>query len=104
MVNIFQTTIQASNNDITIKLQGKLAGESVRQLLELWERVKSARLQNGIRVDLTGVHFCDEDGKSLLRSIRASGGQLVAEDELTTLFLDEMIQRQSRGLKRIASG
>jgi anti-anti-sigma regulatory factor len=99
---MFQATLQPSKHNITIKLRGTVAGDSVQQLAELWNRIRSAALHDSVRVDVTGVSFLDEDGKRLLRTIRASGAELIAEDDLTMLFLDDMIQPQRTKLKRFA--
>jgi anti-anti-sigma regulatory factor len=76
---VLHTTIQSAGNDITLKLQGRLAGASVQELAALWTRVRGAHLHDGTRVDLTSVMFIDEGGKRLLQDIRESGGQLIAE-------------------------
>jgi anti-anti-sigma regulatory factor len=88
---MLKTKLQASGNEITINLQGRLAGSSVQHLAELWNHIRTAELHKGIRVDLTGVSFFDVEGKGLLRQIRESGAELFADDALTQMFLDEVV-------------
>ncbi|MGH7827374.1 MAG: hypothetical protein ACREQ7_19620 [Candidatus Binatia bacterium] len=72
-----------------IELEGKLAGEWVKELERCWGTIAGRR---SATVLLKAVTFIDDHGKELLTKIHKSGGQLVAEGCMTKAIVKEIKQ------------
>jgi len=69
--------------EITVlKLEGKLSGEWVNELLDCWQQTLLSGKRRSIRVDLTGVSWVSDEGKALLVVMFRSGAELLAANLL----------------------
>ena len=77
---MFKATIQASGKNVTLRLQGRLAGAAIKQLAGLWNRILTARLHKDLRIDSTSLSHLDSEGERLLRKIQESGRSVDADN------------------------
>ena len=76
----------------TLKLEGRLAGPWVAELEKCWQRMTGAH-RRPLTVDLDGVTFIDEAGKSLLQHLADQGTALKAAAPLTRCICDQIRER-----------
>lgn len=81
---------------LTFQLEGELAGPWVRELEECWQRSLASQPGPILRVDLTGVTFIEEAGKTCLAALHRQGAKFVAADCLTKAIVAEITQQRSR--------
>ena len=75
----------------TLRLEGTLKGEWVRELRRSWRRIREAAAGAPIRVELADVTFVDMAGKLLLAEMYRGGVDIVARDCLTAAVRDEIV-------------
>ena len=80
----------------TLRLEGTLKGEWVRELRRSWRRIREATAGAPIRVELADVSFVDAAGKVLLAEMYRGGVDIVARDCLTAAVRDEIVAGSSR--------
>lgn len=74
------------------KLEGRLAGEWVNELQDCWQQAGEAAT---VRVDLTGVSWVSEEGKTLLAAMYRKGAELLAANLLMTAIIAEICAETS---------
>ncbi len=75
---------------LTFQLEGELAGPWVRELEECWQMALASQPEPILRVDLTGVTFIEEAGKTCLAALHRQGAEFVAADCLTKAIVAEI--------------
>ena len=80
---MLRITVHDAPNEVTLELEGSLAGAWVAELEEAWRTSNSKFAGRVIRVDLTGVDRVDPAGKYLLALLRERGTELVASGKVT---------------------
>jgi anti-anti-sigma regulatory factor len=78
---------------LTFQLEGELAGPWVRELEECWQSALASQPEPILRVDLTGVTFIEEAGKTCLAALHRQGAEFVAADCLTKAIVAEITQQ-----------
>jgi anti-anti-sigma regulatory factor len=87
------TIHQAGGDDITMKIEGKIAGPNVSALNQAWLVLAPSIGQRKLLVDLRGVMHVDETGRNLLAEIHGrTGAEFVADTPLTKHFAEEAQQ------------
>jgi ABC-type transporter Mla MlaB component len=66
--------IGAADHSVTLKLEGRVAGQWVDELSRICELVLGERCQ--LKLDLADVSFADTSGVSLLSSFKSRGVEL----------------------------
>lgn len=89
-------TENSNAETVTFKLEGKLVKEWVKEMFECWSRVVSAGERRLIRVDLNGVTFVDDAGRSLLSAMHCSGAELNAEEVMMRAVVEEIVGAATR--------
>lgn len=91
---MLRITVQEGQEAITLILEGRLVGPWVHEVERAWTAV--AGKGNGRRhvVDLSGVTYVEEEGKTLLRSIVEQNGELRAGDVMTRAIVEELQGRR----------
>jgi hypothetical protein len=78
--------LKITNNNhggvMTFKLEGKLIGEWVNELMICWRQAMMTGEVASFRIDLAGVTWVNDEGKALLRAMRRSGAELLATNLL----------------------
>lgn len=76
--------------DISLFIEGKLAGPCVSELEQCWRRAVAGESPLPSLVDLTDVSFIDAQGKQLLAQMHDHGIKLVANGLMSKFFIDEI--------------
>jgi anti-anti-sigma regulatory factor len=92
---MLRITVHDNPQALTFQLEGRLAGPWLRELEECWQRTLARKRKPILRVDLTGVTFIDDAGKTSLASMHRQGAELVAADCLTKEVVAEIRQGRS---------
>jgi ABC-type transporter Mla MlaB component len=75
---------------VTLKIEGKVAGPQVPELDRAWHNLASSLGEKRLQIDLRGVTHVDGTGRSLLAEIHAqSGAEFMADTPLTKYFAQE---------------
>lgn len=85
---MLKITVQKDASLITLKLEGKVAGEWVDELERAW--LAQADGTKPVKVDLTGVTFVAEEGKRLLDWMFEQGSILYAEDCMNRSIIEQI--------------
>ena len=80
----------------TLKLEGTLKDEWVRELRRSWRRIQEAAAGAPIRVELADVRFVDPAGKVLLTEMYRDGVEIVAMNCLGEAIRDDIVHRATR--------
>jgi len=79
----------------TLRLEGTLKDEWVRELRHAWRRIREAQPGVPVRVELADVRFVDPAGKVLLAEMYRDGVEIVAGDCLAAVILDDILERST---------
>ena len=90
---VLRITTRNNAGDISLLIEGKLAGPCVGELEKCWRRAVAGEAPLPSVVDLTGVSFIDANGKQLLAQMREHGIKLVANGLMARFFIDEIERR-----------
>ena len=82
--------VEEQGNSATIRLEGRLVGDWVRELGRCCER-EMALLKRTLTIELVAVSSIDESGELLLRDMHLAGATLRAKGALSR-YLVERIQ------------
>jgi anti-anti-sigma regulatory factor len=86
-----RVTIQAPEGEsVILKIEGRIAGENVKALLQAWQDLAPSLGAKKLKVDLRGVTHADNTGQSLLGRIHATtGAEFMADTPLTKYFSEQ---------------
>ena len=94
---MLRITIHDNPRALTVQLERRLAGPSLRVLEECWQSTLARRRTTIVRVDLTGVTFIDAAGEACLAAMHRQGVEFVAADCLTKAIVAEITQQPVPG-------
>jgi ABC-type transporter Mla MlaB component len=81
---------------MTLKLEGRLTGPWVDELIRLWAQTSAARAKRKVALDLRGTTFADAGGIRVLRSIYAeTGAQIIAGTPWTQYLAEEVTRTET---------
>ena len=92
---MLRITIHDNQESLCFQLEGRLAEPWLRELEECWQSTLAQKRKPILRVDLTGVTFIDNAGKTCLAAMHRQGAELVAADCLTKEIVAEIRQGRS---------
>ena len=92
---MLRITVHENQESLTFQLEGRLAGDWVKEVEECWQSTLAHQRKPIVRVDLTGVTFIDDAGKTCLAAMHRQGAELVAADCLTKDIVAEIRQGRS---------
>src|ERR1700733_6308512 len=81
---MLRISMEVGPHQVTLKLEGSLAGTWVNELEDSWRAVCPALSGRPLCVHLKGVEHVDNAGKYLLALLRHSGVQLIADGIVMT--------------------
>jgi anti-anti-sigma regulatory factor len=87
---MLRITVQNTSGAPTVHLDGKLAGEWVKELEHVWDGLSIGGQATHTTLDLSGVSLVDADGKRLLGAMLRQGAKLEEPQPLVQFILDEM--------------
>ncbi len=70
--------VEPGASEVTLKLEGDLAGTGVGVLEDFWLTARAALSAGAVAIDLSGVSRVDDAGRYLLALIRGGGVRLMA--------------------------
>jgi anti-anti-sigma regulatory factor len=87
---MLKITIQEGPEDRKVLLDGKLAGDWVKELEQVWQGLLASSPDRNVTLDLAGVTFVDSEGKKLLSSMLGRGAKVQKPQLLVKYIVDEM--------------
>jgi ABC-type transporter Mla MlaB component len=85
---MLRITVQESQDQVTIKLEGSLAGAWVMELEEVWRATRTILVGRTLSINLTEVSNVDRAGTYLLVLLRDRGTRLIASGLVMTGIAD----------------
>lgn len=92
---MLRITVHDNPQVLTFQLEGRLAGPWLRELEECWKSTLAQQRKSILRVDLTGVTFIDDAGKTCLAAMHRQGAEFVAADCMTKDIVAEICRSRS---------
>lgn len=90
---MLRITVEENSKEMTLKLEGRLAGPWVAELDRLWEKTSPARNGRQVTLDVRAITFADAGGIRALRSIYQVTGAEILSGTLWTQYLAQEITR-----------
>jgi anti-anti-sigma regulatory factor len=87
---VLRITIQKSKQEVTIKLEGRIAGPWVEELHRTWISLAPSLGSKRLYVDLCEVTFVDAKGKQVLTDMRKGGATFLADTAMTKSLVEEI--------------
>ena len=75
---MLRISLEEGPRQITIRLEGRLAGIWVKELEDAWRELESKRNDRALSLDLSAVEHVDQAGEYLLALMARRGVQLIA--------------------------
>lgn len=94
---MLRITVHEGSSNTTLQVEGMLVGPSAPVLEKCMRNTINSRPDSIVCVDLTGVTFIDESGKTCLARIHRLGATFIAVDCATKVILDEIAQSADQG-------
>lgn len=83
--------IEPSQNEVTLRLEGKLVDPWVAELVRVWmDLAKGPEAHKGIRIDLQEVSFVDARGRSMLAALRRQGSTIAGSGPFISAVIQEI--------------
>src|SRR5271163_2731503 len=89
---MLRITVQEAPDQITLRLEGSLAGDWVTELEDAWQAAKSRVSDRFLVLDLTAVDRVDLPGKYLLLLLRDRGARVIASGQVVTDSLTDIVE------------
>jgi anti-anti-sigma regulatory factor len=87
---VLRITTRNNAGDISLFIEGKLAGPCVGELEKCWQRAVAGESPLPSLIDLTDVSFIDAHAKQLLIQMHEHGTKLVANGLMSKFFIEEI--------------
>jgi ABC-type transporter Mla MlaB component len=87
---MLRITVHDNPAALTLLLEGRLTGPSVRVLEECWPSALARNRRPVLRIDLTGLTSIDAAGRACLADLHRHGADFIAADCLTKAVVDEI--------------
>ncbi len=89
---MMRITVHDNPQALTFQLEGSLAGPWLRDLEDCWQKTLARQRKPILRVDLTGVTFINDAGKTFLAAMYRQGAEFVTADCLMKGIVAEIIE------------
>jgi ABC-type transporter Mla MlaB component len=89
---MLRITSHDNGRNLTLQLEGRLAGPWLQELEKCWNDALSNRSRPIPRVDLTGVTSIDTEGKASLMAMRRQGAEFITADCLMKGIVAEITE------------
>jgi len=93
---MLKITLHDSSGEFRLSLEGRLAGEWVRELELCWQTASSTTEGRRTVVDLTDVDYVDAAGEALLGEMHRAGVEMTGQTPLICSMLEEVCQKHRR--------
>lgn len=96
VLSMLRITVAKNRETLTFRLEGKLAGQWVRELEDCWQSATALGHNSIVHIDLTGVTSIDNAGKACLAAMHRHGAAFIAPDCLTKDVVREIIEDRAQ--------
>jgi anti-anti-sigma regulatory factor len=97
---MLRITLDETGDELTIRLEGRIAGPWVQELRRVWAEVAAHTQTRLLSLDLCSVTYADQDGKRALREINSqAGAKLIADTPWTRYLAEEVADHNSNCLQ-----
>ena len=90
VTDMLRIMIDTARVESTLRLEGRLAGPWVDELARVWAQLRTTSDAGSTRIDLDGLTFVSEAGRSLLRRLHEEGAELVANGCMTRAIAEDL--------------
>jgi len=87
---MLRITVHDNQESLCFRLEGRLAGAWVKEVVQCWQSALSRQRKPILRVDLMGVTSIDDAGKACLATMYRQGAEFVAADCETKAIVAEI--------------
>lgn len=91
---MLRITTQVSSERRTLRVEGKLCRAGAAELEACWKQARAAEPHLPLQVDLAGVTFVDDTGRTLLEQMHAGGATLVGCGCATRKLIDDICSEE----------
>jgi len=92
---MMRAQLSSTGDRVTLKVCGRLAEGWVPELENCWRSARIEHPEGKILVDLQGVTFIDDKGRSLLERMHRAGATFAAAGLLTRAIIDNIIRNEA---------
>jgi len=94
---MLRITIDETNDRIAVKLEGRIAGPWVEELVQVWAETAPRLSSRKVSIDMCNVTYVDKSGEQALRNIYAQTGASFVATTPSALFLAREIAGSNAG-------
>lgn len=87
---MLRVTTHMDDTTITLQLEGRLAGPAVVEAERCWQGTCAENPGRSRRLDLRGVTFLDQEGKSFLNRVFQQGASFLSSGCMTKAYVEEI--------------
>ncbi|MDT3778125.1 hypothetical protein PJI16_11215 [Nitrospira sp. MA-1] len=87
---MLRVTPRIDETTITLQLEGRLAGPTVIEAERCWQVTCAENPGRSHRLDLRGVTYLDQEGKSFLNRVFQQGASFLSSGCLTRAYVEEI--------------
>ena len=88
---MLRVTVEERGDRVVFRVEGKLRGPWVIELERCWRSTASRMKGKSLSVDLDGVNFIDDEGKTLLTEMDSAGVELVANGWMMRSTIQQIV-------------
>jgi anti-anti-sigma regulatory factor len=89
---MLRVTISIDEVGPVIRLEGRLTGSAIQEAQRGWQETCAEHPERPFRVDVRGVTFIDEEGKSFLQKVFDEGASFLSSGCLTRAVIHEIMR------------
>ena len=89
---MLRITVHDNPRSLTVQLEGRLAGPSVRGPGDCWRSTLASQRRPVFRFDLMGVTYLDAAGKEFLATVHTEGAEFLARGCLMRVVVAEITE------------
>jgi hypothetical protein len=103
---MLRITTHIDETTLTLQLEGRLAGPAVIEAERCWQVACAENPGRPRRLDLRGVTFLDQEGKSFLNRVFQQGANFLSSGCLTRAYVEEITRsgQQCAEKKEVTKG
>jgi hypothetical protein len=87
---MLKVTVEERGDRVVFRVEGKLRGPWVIELERCWRSTASRMNGKSFSLDLDGVTFVDDQGKTLLTEMNSAGVELIANEWIVRSTVEQV--------------
>jgi hypothetical protein len=87
---MLRITVHTDESGSTLQVEGRLAGPAIIEAERCWQVTRTENPGRPRRLDLRGVTFLDQEGKSFLKRVFQQGASFLSSGCLTRAYVEEI--------------